>query len=137
MPFSSAFSFITLVHQEELFSAFNFVTTHPAIIPHLLVFTLCATVGQIYIFYTVKHFGAVVFSIIMSTRILFSIVLSCIVYSHPVKELGVVGIITVFSAIVYRTRRKMEGQSLLRWKGQRNLEENKNIVQEWHEHLDI
>ena len=135
--FSSAFSFITLVHQEELWLAYNFVVTHPAIIPHLLVFALCATVGQIYIFYTVKHFGAVVFSIIMSTRILFSIVLSCIVYSHPVKELGVVGMITVFSAIVYRTRRKMEGQSLLRWKGQRDLEEDKNIVHEWHEHLDI
>jgi adenosine 3'-phospho 5'-phosphosulfate transporter B2 len=135
--FSSAFSFITLVHQEELWLAYNFVVTHPAIIPHLLVFTLCATVGQIYIFYTVKHFGAVVFSIIMSTRILFSIVLSCIVYSHPVKELGVVGMITVFSAIVYRTKRKMDGQPLLRWKGQRDLEEDKNLVHEWHEHLDI
>lgn len=135
--FSSAFSFITLVHQEELYSVFNFVATHPAIIPHLLLFTLCATVGQIYIFYTVKHFGAVVFSIIMSTRILFSIILSCIVYSHPVRELGVVGMITVFSAIIYRTRRKMQGQPLLRWKGQRDLEEDKNLVHEWHEHLDI
>jgi solute carrier family 35 (adenosine 3'-phospho 5'-phosphosulfate transporter), member B2 len=135
--FSSAFSFVTLVHQEELWSVYNFVVTHPAIIPHLLVFTLCATVGQIYIFYTVKHFGAVVFSMIMSTRILFSIVLSCIVYSHPVKELGVVGMITVFSAIIYRTRRKMQGQPLLRWKGQRDLEEDKDLVHEWHEHLDI
>ena len=134
--FSSAFSFITLVHQEELYDAMSFVTAHPIISLHMAIFTICSTVGQLYIFYTVKNFGAVVFSIIMSMRILFSVLLSCLVYSHPVTELGVIGIMVVFGAITYRIMRKTEGTSLLRWKNEEK-EEAREVLKEWHEHLDI
>ena len=99
--FSSVFSFITLVHMEELEYSFNFVYDHPSIALHLLVFVICSIVGQLFIFYTVKNFGAVVFSIIMSIRILFSTLLSCFVYSHPITEMGVLGILIVFGAIAY------------------------------------
>jgi solute carrier family 35 (adenosine 3'-phospho 5'-phosphosulfate transporter), member B2 len=135
--FSTAFSFITLVHQEELTVSLTFVYNHPAIMFHMLVFTLCSTIGQLYIFYTVKNFGAVVFSIIMSLRILTSILLSCFVYSHPVTELGFIGITIVFGSITYRIMRKSKGKSLLRWKQQEDADEAKNTVHEWHEHLDI
>ena len=131
--FSAVFSFITLVHQEKLSSAMTFVYVHPKIILHLVIFCICSTVGQLFIFYTVKNFGAVVFSIIMSMRILFSTILSCFVYSHPIKELGFLGIAIVFGAIFYRIRRKTEGKSLIRW---RENEEAKVIFHEWHEHLD-
>ena len=134
--FSSAFSFITLVHQEELYVAMSFVYAHPIISLHMLIFTICSTVGQLYIFYTVKNFGAVVFSIIMSMRILLSVLLSCLVYSHPVTELGVVGIVVVFGAITYRIMRKTEGKALLRWKNEEK-ESARNVLKEWHEHLDI
>ena len=102
----------------------------------MIVFTICSTVGQLYIFYTVKNFGAVVFSIIMSMRILFSVLLSCLVYSHPVTELGVIGILVVFGAITYRIMRKTEGKSLLRWKNEEQ-DSARNVLKEWHEHLDI
>ena len=131
--FSAVFSFITLVHQEKLTSAMTFVYVHPAIIVHLVIFCICSTVGQLFIFYTVKNFGAVVFSIIMSMRILFSTLLSCFVYSHQIKELGFLGIAIVFAAIFYRIRRKTEGKALIRW---RENEEAKVIFHEWHEHLD-
>jgi adenosine 3'-phospho 5'-phosphosulfate transporter B2 len=131
--FSAVFSFITLVHQEKLTSALTFIYVHPPIILHLVLFCICSTVGQLFIFYTVKNFGAVVFSIIMSMRILFSTLLSCFVYSHPIKELGFLGIAIVFAAIFYRIRRKTDGKPLIRW---RDNEEAKIIFHEWHEHLD-
>lgn len=131
--FSAVFSFITLVHQERLSSAMTFVYVHPAIIIHLVIFCICSTVGQMFIFYTVKNFGAVVFSIIMSMRILFSTLLSCFVYSHQIKELGFLGIAIVFGAIFYRIRMKTDGNPLIRW---RESEEAKVIFHEWHEHLD-
>ena len=131
--FSAVFSFVTLVHQEKLTSAMTFVYVHPAIIIHLVIFCICSTVGQLFIFYTVKNFGAVVFSIIMSMRILFSTLLSCFVYSHQIKELGFLGIAIVFGAIFYRIRRKTDGKPLIRW---RENEEAKVIFHEWHEHLD-
>lgn len=135
--FSTAFSFITLLHQEELNPSLLFIYNHPLMILHLAIFTICSTIGQLYIFYTVKNFGAVVFSIIMSLRILTSILLSCLVYSHPVTELGFIGIVIVFGSITYRIMRKTKGKSLLRWKQDENMEEAKNTVHEWHEHLDI
>jgi adenosine 3'-phospho 5'-phosphosulfate transporter B2 len=97
--FSAVFSLITLLHQEELMSTFNFLYEHPLMMLHMTLFFIFSTIGQLYIFYTVKHFGAVVFSIIMSLRILLSIVLSCVVYSHPVTEMGGLSIVIVFGAL--------------------------------------
>lgn len=132
--FSVVFSFITLVHQEELQRALLFVYTHKMMLLHLAVFCVCSTVGQLFIFYTVKSFGAVVFSIIMSARILFSTLLSCFWYEHPVTELGMLGIVIVFGAIGYRIKKLSQGRPLLHWK---ESEEAKVIMHEWHEHLDI
>lgn len=89
--FSAVFSFVTLIHQAEITPAFMFMVDHPLMAFHVVLFCLSATIGQLFIFYTVKHFGAVVFSIIMSMRILMSTVLSCLVYSHPITELGFLG----------------------------------------------
>lgn len=99
--FSAVFSFITLVHQEEMYVTFDFMYRHPMMMLHVALFCLFSTIGQLYIFYTIKHFGAVVFSIIMSLRILLSIILSCIVFSHPVTELGGLSIIIVFGNMCF------------------------------------
>lgn len=134
--FSTIFSFITLIHQEELYVALHFVYSHPLFLGHLALFCLASTIGQMFIFYTVKHFGPVVFSIIMSIRILGSTILSCMVYSHPITEMGILGIVIVFGATVYRLSKKAEGKALLRWKEQGN-ETSALIFKEWHEHVDI
>lgn len=134
--FSATFSFITLIHQEELVPSLEFVSRHPEMIIHLLLFALCSTIGQLFIFYTVKHFGAVVFSIIMSLRILFSTLLSCYIYSHPIQEMGYLGILIVCLATGYRLVKKTEGKPLIRWKDQ-TVETSGSIFKEWHEHLDI
>ena len=133
--FSTVFAFITLVHQEELTSALTFVYSHPEIIMHLLIFCICSTVGQLFIFYTVKNFGAVVLSIIMSIRILVSTLLSCFVYVHPITELSFVGILIVFGAIAYRIRRKTFGKPLIRWRESKHLEA-RQVFSALHEHLD-
>lgn len=67
--FSMVFSFITLIHSEEFFSSLLFVYQHPHMLLHIAIFCITSTIGQLFIFFTVKHFGAVVFSIIMSLRI--------------------------------------------------------------------
>lgn len=133
--FSAVFSFITLVHGQELYGTLLFVYSHPTFMVHLSIYCLCAIIGQLFIFYTVKNFGAVVFSIIMSIRLLFSIMLSCFIYSHPVSELGLLGIIVVFAAITYRVKRKTEDSPLFHWKD--SAETHKKIFSAWHEHVDI
>jgi solute carrier family 35 (adenosine 3'-phospho 5'-phosphosulfate transporter), member B2 len=49
---------------------------------------LMSSSRQLFIFYTIKTFGPVVFAIIMSTRILLSIAVSCFLYDHPIPPLG-------------------------------------------------
>ena len=134
--YSAVFSFITLIHQHEIYSIFDFIRRHPQMLIHLILFCIFATVGQLFIFYTVKQFGAVVFSIFMSIRILFSILLSCLFFSHPITELSIFSILIVFSAITYRIKRKNDDRPLFNWRGE-SQEMNKIIFNEWHEHVDM
>lgn len=132
--FSTSFALITLIHDDELFDCLSFILNHKEMALHLICFCICSTVGQLFIFYTIQKFGAVIFSIIMSLRILFSTLLSCFFFSHPVTELSCIGMIVVFGAVAYRTQRKLEGSPLIRWM---KTDNSKEIFHEWHEHLDF
>lgn len=134
--FSTVLAFITLVHTEELGPALDFVYRHSEIHLHFFLFSICSTIGQIFIFYTIKNFGAVVFTLIMTTRILLSIGLSCILYDHVVTGIGFVGLMMVMGAVLYRIKRKAEGQHLLKWQGMDD-DKAQELVQEWHEHVDM
>ena len=70
---------------------------------------------KLFIYYTIAEFGAVVFTIIMTTRSALAIILSCIIYSHPVNALGVFGILVAFSSpglrIWYKIQQKKKKQA--------------------------
>ena len=137
--FSTVLSFITLVHTKELYPAINFVMEHSEIHLHFLLFSVCSTIGQLFIFYTIRNFGAVVFTLIMTTRILLSIALSCVLYGHKVTASGFFGLMLVLAAVLYRIRRKAQGHQLLKWQGLSEDDDAKahELVQEWHEHVDM
>lgn len=134
--YSTVLSAITLVHTHELSDAIKFVYEHSEIHLHFFLFSICSTIGQLFIYYTIKNFGAVVFTLIMTTRILLSIGLSCILYGHTVSGMGFLGLIVVLVAVLYRIKRKAQGQQLIKWQG---MEDDKGpeLVQEWHEHVDM
>ncbi|CAM9806303.1 unnamed protein product, partial [Ectocarpus sp. 12 AP-2014] len=134
--FSTIFSFVTLVHQDELVPFFAFVSDHPEIHLHFVAFGVCSTIGQLLIFHTIRSFGAVVFAIIMTTRIALSILVSCLIYDHPITELGLLGMLIVFGAVFYRINRRLQGKRLLEWEG---VDDSKgmDMFHEWHEHLDL
>lgn len=134
--FSSLLSFITLIHSQELWPALDFVYRHSEIHFHFFLFSICSTIGQLLIFYTIKNFGAVVFTLIMTTRVLLSIALSCHIYDHKVTSTGFFGLVLVLSAILYRIKRKAEGTQLIKWRGIDDAKANE-LVQEWHEHVDM
>jgi solute carrier family 35 (adenosine 3'-phospho 5'-phosphosulfate transporter), member B2 len=52
--FSTVLSFVTLLHTQELYPALNFVMVHSEIHVHFLLFSICSTIGQLLIFYTIK-----------------------------------------------------------------------------------
>jgi adenosine 3'-phospho 5'-phosphosulfate transporter B2 len=135
--FSTVLSLITLVHDGKLWPAFDFVVRHSEIQFHFFLFSVCSTVGQLFIFYTIKNFGALVFAMIMTTRILISIALSVILYEHKVTATGFYGLVLVVGAVFYRIKRKAEGRQLIKWQGMGEKSEKEiELVQEWHEHVD-
>jgi len=135
--FSTVLSLITLVHDGNLWPAFAFIRQHSEIQLHIFVFSVCSTVGQLFIFYTIKNYGAVVFAIIMTTRVLISIALSVLLYDHKVTSTGFFGLAVVVAAVCYRIKRKAEGRQLIKWKGMGEKSEKEiELVQEWHEHID-
>lgn len=70
------------------------------------------------------------------TRIALSILVSCLIYDHPVTELGLLGMIIVFGAVFYRINRRLQGKRLVEWEG---MDDSKgmDMFHEWHEHLDL
>mmetsp|Transcript_22846 Transcript_22846/g.63544 ORF Transcript_22846/g.63544 Transcript_22846/m.63544 type:complete len:525 (+) Transcript_22846:74-1648(+) len=135
--FSTVLSFVTLVHTKELGPAYNFVMEHSEIHVHFFLFSICSTIGQLFIFYTIKNFGAVVFTLIMTTRVLLSIALSCVMYGHKVSATGFFGLMLVMAAVLYRIHKKAQGQQLIKWQGMDDNDKAHELVQEWHEHVDM
>lgn len=84
-----------------------------------------------------QNFGAVVFAFIMTTRVLISIATSCILYDHQVSATGFFGLMLVMAAVLYRIRRKAQGEQLLKWAGMEDASRAYELVHEWHEHVDM
>jgi len=100
--FSVLFTTVSLIQQGTFTYAAAFAARHPVFIVHVLVLSMTSAVGQLFIYYTIAQFGAVTFTIIMIVRQGLAILLSCIVYSHQVHVVGLLGIVVVFAAIFVR-----------------------------------
>jgi len=133
--FSLVFSAITLVHTKELTSFLAFLVDHPDMHMHVVLFSVGNTIGQIFIFQTIRSFGAVVFAIVMNTRIILSILLSCLIYSHPVSSQGLFGLFIVFASVGYRIKMQTKSEKLLKWREQQL--NGKEWFHEMHEHMDM
>ncbi|XP_072266125.1 adenosine 3'-phospho 5'-phosphosulfate transporter 1 isoform X2 [Pyxicephalus adspersus] len=112
--FSCLFTVFSLGEQGALQDAVSFMTRHPDFAFHAALLSVCSAFGQLFIFYTINKFGAAVFTIIMTLRQALAILLSCLLYGHPVTAIGSVGVAVVFLALflrVYaRSRMKRKGR---------------------------
>ena len=60
--------------------------------------------GQLFIFYTIKRYGPLVFATIQTVRQLLSIVLSILFFAHPLNAMEVLGMTRTRTRLVTRTR---------------------------------
>eukprot|EP00999_Lentomonas_sp_LEN2_P002689 NODE_563_length_1362_cov_121.179757_g488_i1.p1 GENE.NODE_563_length_1362_cov_121.179757_g488_i1~~NODE_563_length_1362_cov_121.179757_g488_i1.p1 ORF type:complete len:384 (+),score=85.89 NODE_563_length_1362_cov_121.179757_g488_i1:91-1242(+) len=101
--FSSAcLSVLALLPNSRLFGSIAFATEFPEMLRDAVLLSFCATLGQIAIYYTIKHFGALTYSTIMTTRQFVSILLSCIIFLHPLTPGQWLGAVVVFAALYYK-----------------------------------
>lgn len=95
-----------LVLSGEVPLVLEFLLYNPRAFFYNVVTAIASATGQMFIFYTIKNFGPVVFTIIMTTRQMISMVISTILFGHPLSFGSYVGAFVVFGAVFYRIRRK-------------------------------
>ena len=95
----------TLVATSELTLSLRFIADNPAALWDNVLISVTSAVGQLFIYFTIRKFGPVVFTIIMTTRQVFSMVLSTVSFGHSLGASGAVGAIVVFGALFHRIKR--------------------------------
>jgi len=99
---SSFISAMWLFTDSAFFDAVAFVGRHPAVLQDILTLSVAAMVGQLCILYTIREFGALLFATIMTTRQFLSILLSCLIFMHPLTFMQWLGTSMVFGSLYYQ-----------------------------------
>ncbi len=86
-----------------------------------LILSICSAIGQLFIFFTIAHFGAVAFIIIMTLRQAMAIILSCFIYGHFLSATGVIGMYLVFGSVFLEIYCSHKLRRLKATKAQQNL----------------
>ena len=88
---------------------------------------------KLFIFYTIKEFGAVIFIIIMTTRAIPQVMMDWLLYNRTFGWQGWLGVLIVFTAILlrvgntlrkYRQKLNTESESKLKEDDEKMLQEN-------------
>mmetsp|Transcript_19948 Transcript_19948/g.34174 ORF Transcript_19948/g.34174 Transcript_19948/m.34174 type:complete len:356 (+) Transcript_19948:42-1109(+) len=103
---SALLSVFTLLGTGKFFESIEFCFDYPAFFFDALGLSLCAMFGQQIIYYIIKSFGALVFATAMTTRQFCGILLSCIIYVHPLSGGQVAGTLVVATAMYIKAINK-------------------------------
>eukprot|EP00095_Tigriopus_kingsejongensis_P011586 snap_masked-scaffold297_size217559-processed-gene-0.20 protein:Tk11586 transcript:snap_masked-scaffold297_size217559-processed-gene-0.20-mRNA-1 annotation:"adenosine 3 -phospho 5 -phosphosulfate transporter 1" len=97
--FSCLLTSASLIQQGAFYNSLVFMSQYPVFTFDCIVLSVCSAVGQLFIYYTISQFGAVVFIIIMTLRQAMAILLSCLIYQHAISISGILGVLVVFGAM--------------------------------------
>jgi len=103
---SIVLTFTALVVSGELWVTIGFLFENPwAIVDNVTIAVTSAT-GQLFIFSTIKTFGPVMFTLIMTTRQMLSLVLSAAIFGHSLGPVAYVGAGIVFAVVFWGAGRR-------------------------------
>ena len=100
---SALLSLFGLLSSGQLPLAIEFISNHPDAMWDVVTLSASASIGALFISYTIKTFGSLVFATIMTTRQFLSILLSCILFAHPLSGGQWVGSLLVFGTLYYQS----------------------------------
>jgi adenosine 3'-phospho 5'-phosphosulfate transporter B2 len=109
--FSLTFTACNLLATGEMGESLAFLAMNKAALVNVLTLSFTSATGQLFIFYTIKKFGPIVFTIMMTTRQMLSLTVSCLVFGHSLGSGAVLGTGVVFGVLFYRTKRKYDAVS--------------------------
>ncbi|XP_023212545.1 adenosine 3'-phospho 5'-phosphosulfate transporter 1-like [Centruroides sculpturatus] len=100
--FSCIFTSVSLLQQGAFYRSVSFMFQFSQFFMDCVLLSICSAMGQLFIFYTISQFGPVAFVIMMTVRQAIAILLSCLIYQHPLNIEGGIGITIVFSATFFK-----------------------------------
>lgn len=86
-----------------------FCARHPDASRDILLFCVCGAVGQLFIFFTIKRFGALVNTLICTTRKFFNILFSVLLVGNPLLPTQWVAVALVFGGLIASSVAKSGG----------------------------
>ena len=122
------FTTASLLASGEVPLVLEFLETNPHVLVYNLLCPILSTCGQLCIFYTIQEFGPIVFTVIMTTRKLFSIAISSIVFGHSIRPWAAMGGFLVLGAIGNGVHRMCLDQKHKQQQQQQQQQQNDNVV---------
>jgi adenosine 3'-phospho 5'-phosphosulfate transporter B2 len=105
--FAIIFTVVGLITSGDIPVVMEFMKANPVVIQYNIVTAITSATGQLFIFYTIKEFGPIPFTIIMTTRQMLSICISAAVFGHHISSEGLAGAAMVFGVIFYQIKSKL------------------------------
>jgi adenosine 3'-phospho 5'-phosphosulfate transporter B2 len=84
----------------------EFFLVNPNVLIYNIITAITSASGQLCIYYTIKEFGPIVFTIIMTVRQMISICISAYKFGHEISAKAICGAIIVFGVLFYQIRNK-------------------------------
>eukprot|EP00560_Eucampia_antarctica_P009364 CAMPEP_0197826856 /NCGR_PEP_ID=MMETSP1437-20131217/3745_1 /TAXON_ID=49252 ORGANISM="Eucampia antarctica, Strain CCMP1452" /NCGR_SAMPLE_ID=MMETSP1437 /ASSEMBLY_ACC=CAM_ASM_001096 /LENGTH=297 /DNA_ID=CAMNT_0043427463 /DNA_START=182 /DNA_END=1078 /DNA_ORIENTATION=+ len=85
---------------------YEFLCANPNVFVYNVITAITSAFGQLCIYYTIKEFGPIAFTIIMTTRQMMSICISAFLFQHVISSKAICGAMLVFGVLFYQIRRK-------------------------------
>lgn len=97
---SAVFLLIIVSTSGEIVSFFNFMYNHPKLTWNLVIYSVVNAQGQVFLFMTIEHFGALFSSIVTTARKVFTVLGSVFFFGHSMVPRQWVGTLIVFIALL-------------------------------------
>lgn len=95
----------------EFFRFLEFCSEYPSVIKDLVLFSFCGSLGQVFIYGLLAHFGSLTLVTVTVTRKLFTVLLSVFWFSHPMAFAQWIFVALVFSGIALEAFMKVSQKS--------------------------
>ena len=84
----------------------EFLKANPNVLGYNIITAITSACGQLCIYYTIKEFGPIVFTTIMTTRQMMSICISAFLFHHVISLKAIGGASIVFGVLFYSIRKR-------------------------------
>lgn len=94
----------------QLYTSYQFATKYPAFIQDIITLSILTSIGQVFVYRMIKQFKQHIVPFVITTRKIFTVVISIIFYNHPTTFMQIVAIIIVFGSASYEYLSEIYGE---------------------------